>query len=109
MAVSSIERRLSGLAWAYTQRGAKLDRKDRHIASVLAAQPSLDSDGLDALLRQAARLQNGQDVPVAHASVGEVAIIGPDGRAEGLGQVADDGRLKPQRMFRRADANDTGA
>jgi integrase len=36
LAVSSIERRLSGLAWAYTQRGARLDRKDRHIASVLA-------------------------------------------------------------------------
>jgi integrase len=36
LAVSSIERRLSGLAWAYSQRGARLHRKDRHIASVLA-------------------------------------------------------------------------
>jgi len=34
--VSSIERRLSGLTWNYAQRGAVLDRKDRHIASVLA-------------------------------------------------------------------------
>lgn len=36
LSVSSIERRLSGLAWGYAQRGVRLDRKDRHIASVLA-------------------------------------------------------------------------
>jgi len=36
LSVSSIERRLSGLAWCYTQRGGRLDRKDRHIGSVLA-------------------------------------------------------------------------
>ena len=36
LCVSSIERRLSGLSWGYTQRGAQLDRKDRHIATVLA-------------------------------------------------------------------------
>ena len=36
LSVASIERRLSGLAWAYAQRGARLDRRDRHIASVLA-------------------------------------------------------------------------
>ncbi len=36
LAVSSIERRLSGLAWHYRQRGFSLDRHDRHIASVLA-------------------------------------------------------------------------
>lgn len=36
LAVSSIERRLSGLSWNYTQRGHRLDRKDRHIATVLA-------------------------------------------------------------------------
>lgn len=34
--VSTIERRLSGLAWHYQQRGFTLDRKDRHIATVLA-------------------------------------------------------------------------
>ncbi|GFE51937.1 integrase [Roseobacter cerasinus] len=33
---ATIERRLSGLAWSYRQRGFVLDRKDRHIASVLA-------------------------------------------------------------------------
>lgn len=33
---STIERRLSGLAWNYQQRGMSLDRKDRHIATVLA-------------------------------------------------------------------------
>lgn len=36
LSVSTIERRLSGLAWSYTQRGFTLDRKDRHIATVLA-------------------------------------------------------------------------
>jgi integrase len=36
LSVASIERRLSGLTWGYAQRGQRLDRKDRHIASVLA-------------------------------------------------------------------------
>ena len=35
LSVSSIERRLSGLTYRYAQRGERLDRKDRHIASVL--------------------------------------------------------------------------
>lgn len=35
-AVSTIERRLSALVWAYTQRGLHLERRDRHIATVLA-------------------------------------------------------------------------
>ncbi|WP_454659073.1 site-specific integrase [Bosea beijingensis] len=34
--VSTIERRLSALTWHYAQRGMPLDRKDRHIATVLA-------------------------------------------------------------------------
>jgi integrase len=34
--VSTIERRLSSISWNYTQRGLSLDRKDRHIASVMA-------------------------------------------------------------------------
>ncbi len=36
LSVASIERRLSGLSWGYTQRGVTLDRKNRHIATVLA-------------------------------------------------------------------------
>jgi integrase len=36
LSVSTIERRLSGLAWHYQQRGFILDRKNRHIATVLA-------------------------------------------------------------------------
>ena len=36
LSVASIERRLSGLGWDYAQRGLRLDRKDRHIATVLA-------------------------------------------------------------------------
>ena len=36
LSVASIERRLSGLGWGYTQRGMTLDRKNRHITSVLA-------------------------------------------------------------------------
>lgn len=35
-AVSTIERRLSGIAWNLAQRGFSLDRKNRHIAAVLA-------------------------------------------------------------------------
>ncbi|KQY41451.1 MULTISPECIES: tyrosine-type recombinase/integrase [Rhizobium/Agrobacterium group] len=34
--VSTIERRLSSLSWNYAQRGLTLDRKDRHIATVMA-------------------------------------------------------------------------
>ena len=36
LSVSTIERRLSGLAWNFAQRGFTLDRKNRHIATVLA-------------------------------------------------------------------------
>ncbi|SDX66787.1 tyrosine-type recombinase/integrase [Litoreibacter albidus] len=36
LSVSTIERRLSGIGWQYQQRGLTLDRKDRHIATVLA-------------------------------------------------------------------------
>ena len=36
LSVASIERRLSGLAWGFAQRGQRMDRKDRHIATVLA-------------------------------------------------------------------------
>lgn len=36
LSVSTIDRRLSGLAWNYRQRGFALDRKNRHIATVLA-------------------------------------------------------------------------
>ncbi|MEO9338606.1 site-specific integrase [Mesorhizobium sp. SB112] len=34
--VSTIERRLSSLSWNFAQRGHALDRKDRHIATVMA-------------------------------------------------------------------------
>ncbi|TIP10650.1 tyrosine-type recombinase/integrase [Mesorhizobium sp.] len=36
LSVATIERRLSGLAWNFTQRGFVMDRADRHIATVLA-------------------------------------------------------------------------
>ncbi|MFK7880671.1 tyrosine-type recombinase/integrase [Roseobacter sp.] len=36
LSVSTIERRLSGIGWHYTQRGFSLDRKNRHIATVFA-------------------------------------------------------------------------
>lgn len=36
LSVSTIDRRLSGLVWNYAQRGLALDRKNRHIATVLA-------------------------------------------------------------------------
>ena len=34
--VATIERRLSALAWNFTQRGERLDRQDPHVATVLA-------------------------------------------------------------------------
>lgn len=34
--VATIERRLSSLSWNFSQRGQSLDRKDRHIATVMA-------------------------------------------------------------------------
>ncbi len=52
LSVSTIERRLSGLSWHYQQRGFNLDRKDRHIASVLAgikrkhARPPLQKEAV---------------------------------------------------------------
>lgn len=36
LSVATIERRLSGLAWNFTQGGVPMDRSDRHIATVLA-------------------------------------------------------------------------
>nr|WP_234999589.1 tyrosine-type recombinase/integrase [Roseovarius albus] len=36
LSVSTIDRRLSGLSWNYAQRGLTLDRRNRHIAAVLA-------------------------------------------------------------------------
>jgi len=36
LSVATIERRLSGLAWNFIQRGVPMDRSDRHIATVLA-------------------------------------------------------------------------
>ncbi|AZO32375.1 tyrosine-type recombinase/integrase [Mesorhizobium sp. M1B.F.Ca.ET.045.04.1.1] len=36
LSVATIERRLSGLTWNFTQRGVPMDRSDRHIATVLA-------------------------------------------------------------------------
>ncbi|MDH4541627.1 tyrosine-type recombinase/integrase [Sulfitobacter faviae] len=36
LSVSTIDRRLSGLVWNYAQRGFTFDRKNRHIATVLA-------------------------------------------------------------------------
>jgi integrase len=50
--VATIERRLSSLTWNYAQRGQMLDRKDRHIATVLAgirnthASPPLQKEAI---------------------------------------------------------------
>jgi integrase len=50
--VSTIERRLSSLSWNFARRGQPLDRKDRHIATVLAgirnshAKPPLQKEAI---------------------------------------------------------------
>jgi integrase len=36
LSVATIERRLSGLSWNFTQRGQPMDRADRHISTVLS-------------------------------------------------------------------------
>ncbi|MEO1474649.1 MAG: integrase, partial [Pseudomonadota bacterium] len=67
LSVSTIERRLSGLSWNYTQRGLRLDRKDRHIATVLAgikrkhAKPPQQKEPItpDELLEMVATLRFG--------------------------------------------------
>ena len=52
LSVSTIDRRLSGLAWNYAQRGFALDRKNRHIATVLAgikrkhARPAVQKEAI---------------------------------------------------------------
>jgi integrase len=52
LSVASIERRLAGLGWGYAQRGAPLDRQNRHIAAVLAgirrqhARPPVQKEAL---------------------------------------------------------------
>ena len=54
LSVSTIERRLSGLAWNYAQRGFTLDRRNRHIAAVLAgikrkhARPPVQKEAITA-------------------------------------------------------------
>ena len=51
---ASIARRLSGLIWGYAQRGQPLDRKDRHIARVMAgirrkhARPPVQKEAITA-------------------------------------------------------------
>ena len=51
-AVATIERRLSSLSWNYSQRGLALDRRDRHIATVMAgirnthARPPLQKEAV---------------------------------------------------------------
>lgn len=52
--VTTIERRLSGLSWNAAQRGFTIDRKDRHIATVLAgikrkhAKPPIQKEAIGA-------------------------------------------------------------
>ena len=54
LSVSTIERRLSGLSWNYKQRGFNLDRKNRHIATVLVgikrkhARPPVQKEAIPA-------------------------------------------------------------
>jgi integrase len=56
LSVSTIDRRLSGLAWNYAQRGFTLDRKNRHIATVLAgikrkhARPPVQKEAILAMV-----------------------------------------------------------
>jgi integrase len=65
LAVATLERRLSGIAWRYRQMGEPLDIRDRHIATVLAgirrrhARPPLQKAAIfaDELLAMLATLE----------------------------------------------------
>lgn len=52
LAISTIERRLSGLAWNFTERGFTFNRTDRHISSIVAVirtkypKPLLQKEGV---------------------------------------------------------------
>lgn len=70
LSVSTIERRLSGIAWHYQQRGFALDRKDRHIATVLAG-----------IRRKHARPPVQKEAVLAEDIRGMVATLGFDLRA----------------------------
>jgi integrase len=67
LSVSTIERRLSGIAWHYQQRGFTLDRKDRHIATVLAG-----------IRRKHARLPVQKEAVLAEDIIAMVATLGFD-------------------------------
>ena len=56
---------------------------------------------------QAHRLGHGQSLRGPYPASGQVAILDEDGRGLGLGEVAEDGSLRPARLFRWAAA--TGA
>ncbi len=64
--VATLERRLSGIAWHYRQRGQPLDTQDRHIATVLAGirrahgRPPVQKEAIfaDDLLAMLATLEN---------------------------------------------------
>lgn len=74
--------------------GAGLDACLLPVESGMASWPPVEVDGA-----QAARLGHGQGVAGRFHPPGAVAIFDPHGRALGLGEVAADGALRPQRMF----------
>lgn len=64
------------------------------IEAGMTAWPEIQVDAA-----QARRLAQGQTVPGDFRPAGEVAVYGDRGRALGLGQVDQEGRLRPQRLF----------
>ena len=94
--------------WTLDELQALAARGERNLEACLLdieagmlAWPAVHVD-----VAQAARLQHGQHLNGPYHPEGEVAVFGPDGRAQGLGQVSADGELRAQRMFRRAEQAD---
>lgn len=87
--------------WTLDDLHALAERGDRSLEACLLPIEA----GMSAWMRvevnraQAARLAFGQPVPGGFPARGEVAIMDTDGRALGLGEVDDDGQLRPQRLF----------
>ncbi|WP_062353561.1 tRNA pseudouridine(55) synthase TruB [Pseudoxanthomonas mexicana] len=81
---------------------AALDACLLPIEAGLAGFPRVDVDAVGVR-----RLAQGQRLPGHSVSDGPVAVHGPEGRVVGLGTVAADGTLSPQRLFAWAVAGTT--
>ena len=115
--VSTIERRLSALMWNFAQRGQPMDRKDRHVATVLAGirrtqgRPPEQKEAVlpEHLLAMIATLDLGDLRGLRDRAILLIGFAGGLRRSEivGLDCRAEDGLSgRLDRIFRRRPAAD---